>query len=83
MRVRGVIVAAGIGAFAVACVTLSPRGEALVVAGAKEHRLPGAYVAALEAAATREDPKPERAAQNVRLVAVLPPDQAARTTSPG
>ena len=60
-----------------------PWYKALVVAGAKEHRLPGAYVAALEAAATREDPKPERAAQNVRLVAVLPPDQAARTTSPG
>ena len=43
--------------------------KALVVAGAKEHGLPAAHVAALEAVATKEDPEPERAAHNERLVA--------------
>lgn len=54
-----------------------PWYKALVVAGAKEHGLPGAYVAALEAVVTREDPKPERAAQNARLVAFPLRDQPA------
>lgn len=57
--------------------------KALVVAGAKEHRLPNAYVAALETAAAREDPKPERAAQNARLVAASPQDGAAHAATPG
>lgn len=43
--------------------------KALVVAGAKEHGLPSAHVAALEAAVAKEDPKPERAARNELLVA--------------
>ncbi|HMN76815.1 MAG TPA: gamma-glutamylcyclotransferase [Burkholderiaceae bacterium] len=60
-----------------------PWYKAFVVAGAKEHGLPAAYVAALEAVVTREDPKPERAAQNGRLVALALRDQAAATADPG
>lgn len=60
-----------------------PWYKALVLAGAKEHGLPSAYVAALEAVSTREDPKPERAAQNVRLVAAAPPAAAERATASG
>ena len=39
--------------------------KALVVAGAREHGLPQAYVDALAAVATKPDPRPERAAQNL------------------
>lgn len=51
--------------------------KALVVAGAKEHGLPPAHVAALEAVVAKEDPKPERAAQNERLIATWQPCDAA------
>lgn len=51
--------------------------KALVIAGAKEHGLPPAHVAALEAVVTKEDPKPERAAQNERLVAPRWTDEVA------
>ncbi|MBE2245518.1 MAG: gamma-glutamylcyclotransferase [Burkholderiaceae bacterium] len=60
-----------------------PWYKALVVAGAKEHGLPAAYVAALEAVVTREDPKPERAAQNALLVALPLRDQAAAAAASG
>lgn len=55
--------------------------KALVVAGAKEHGLPPAHVAALEAVVTKEDPKPERAAQNGRHVATRQADEAASATT--
>lgn len=45
-----------------------PWYKALVVAGAREHGLPRAYVEALEAVATKNDPRPERTAHNLRIV---------------
>ncbi len=42
--------------------------KALVVAGAREHGLPAGYVHALEAAPTKDDPRPERAAQNLLIL---------------
>jgi len=42
--------------------------RALVVAGAREHRLPEDYIALLEAVATQEDPNLTRHAMNMRLI---------------
>jgi hypothetical protein len=42
--------------------------KALVVAGAREHALPGAYVDKLEAVVASIDPEPERAAKNFAMV---------------
>jgi gamma-glutamylcyclotransferase len=44
--------------------------KALVVAGAREHGLPSAYVAALEAAAVKADHDTQRSAQNMQLLHV-------------
>ena len=43
--------------------------KALVVAGAREHGLPPAYIDALDAVAAKDDPRPERTAQNLLIVA--------------
>ena len=42
--------------------------RALVVAGAREHRIPEDYIALLEAVATQEDPDRTRHAMNMRLI---------------
>lgn len=44
-----------------------PWYKELVVAGAREHGLPQAYVEALAAVATKPDPLPERAAHNLLI----------------
>ena len=45
--------------------------QALVVAGAKEHRMPEEYISQLEAVATQEDPNRARHNKNVRLIGKL------------
>jgi len=52
--------------------------KALVVAGAREHGLPAAYVAGLDAIASQVDPDAARAARNFALVGVSA-EQVART----
>jgi hypothetical protein len=42
--------------------------RALVVAGAREHRIPEDYIALLETVATQEDPDRTRHAMNMRLI---------------
>ena len=44
--------------------------KVLVVAGAREHGLPRSYVDALTAVATKDDPQPERTAQNLLIAQV-------------
>lgn len=42
--------------------------KALVIAGAREHALPTSYVDALAAVPSKEDPRPERTAQNLLIL---------------
>ena len=53
--------------------TLKPYSwyQALVVAGAKEHRMPKEYISQLEAVATQEDPNRARHNKNMRLIGKL------------
>ncbi len=52
--------------------------KALVVAGAREHGLPAAYVAGLDAVGSQVDPDAARAARNFALVGISP-EEATRT----
>ena len=42
--------------------------KALVIAGAREHGLPRSYIDAIEAVATKDDPRPERTAHNLLIM---------------